>query len=149
MNEHSFIKAFHKKLDPSIKIWKIYDPYQGGVPDALMFGSAGQMLFVEYKYVKALPKRSTTIVKPALSAQQSDWLRDKAARNINVLVVLGTEDGVVLFHTPDAWGNGIPRSHAEVLTHKQAAETIANALRGANGRAHTGLEVQSVSKNAV
>jgi hypothetical protein len=57
VNEHSFIKSFHKKLDPSIKIWKIYDPYQGGVPDALLFGCAGQMLFVEYKYVKALPKK--------------------------------------------------------------------------------------------
>ena len=57
MNEHTFIKAFHKKLDPRIRVWKIYDPYQGGVPDALLFGCAGQMLFVEYKYKKHCPKK--------------------------------------------------------------------------------------------
>lgn len=147
MNEHSFIKSFHKKLDPSIKIWKIYDPYQGGVPDALMFGSAGQMLFVEYKYVKALPKRNTTIIKPALSAQQSEWLKDKTARNINVLVVLGTQDGVVLFHAPYEWDNGIPRSKAVVITPKEAARTIAMLL-GVEESA-TGVEIQGVSKNAV
>lgn len=114
-----------------------------------MFGSAGQMLFVEYKYVKALPKRNTTIIKPALSAQQSEWFKDKTARGIDALVVLGTEDGVVLFQTPDAWDNGIPRSRAEVLTHKQAARTIATLLGVGVYESAAGVEVQSVSKNAV
>jgi len=147
MNEHSFIKAFHKKLDPSIKIWKIYDPYQGGVPDALLFGSAGQMLFVEYKYKKALPKKETTIIRPALSAQQSEWLKDKTARNIDVLVVLGTHDGVVLFHAPHEWDDGIPRSNADVLTPREAARTIAKLL-GVVSSAER-VEIQSVSKNAM
>ena len=146
VNEHSFIKSFHKKLDPSIKIWKIYDPYQGGVPDALLFGSAGQMLFVEYKYVKTLPKRNTTIVKPALSAQQSEWLKDKTARGIDVLVVLGTHDGVVIFQTPKQWDNGVVRSEADVLTSKEAASTIATLLGVYESAA--GVEIQGVSKNA-
>lgn len=146
MNEHSFIKTFHKKLDPSIKIWKIYDPYQGGVPDTLLFGSAGQMIFVEYKYVKTLPKRNTTIIKPALSAQQSEWLKDKTARNINALVVLGTQNGVVVFRTPDEWDNGVVRSEADVLTPKEAARTIATLLGVYESAA--GVEIQSVSKNA-
>jgi hypothetical protein len=147
VNEHSFIKSFHKKLDPSIKIWKIYDPYQGGVPDALLFGCNGQMLFVEYKYVKALPKRDTTIIKPALSAQQSEWLKDKIARNIDVLVVLGTQDGVVLFRAPCEWDDGIPRSDAGVLTPRQAAGTIA-LLLGVEDSARR-VEIQGVSKDAV
>ena len=148
MNEHTFIKAFHKKLDPRIRVWKIYDPYQGGVPDALLFGCAGQMLFVEYKYKKALPKKETTNIRPALSAQQSEWLKEKTARGIPILVVLGTQDGVVLFRAPNEWDEGVIKKEANVITPQEAAGTIATLL-GVKDSVKRGLEIQSVSTNAV
>lgn len=143
MNEHSFVKSFHKRLHDDIKIWKIYDPYQGGVPDALLFGRNGLACFCEYKYVRLLPKRNTTLIKPALSAQQSLWLNDKISRGLLARVILGSEDGVVVFRTPAEWDRGLTRQRAEILNLKEAAADIGTLL-GVKGSAHK-LEIQSVS----
>lgn len=143
MNEHSFVKSFHKRLHDDIKIWKIYDPYQGGVPDAMLFGRGGLACFCEYKYVRTLPKRGTTIIKPALSAQQSLWLNDKISRGLLARVILGSEDGVVIFRTSAEWDNGFTRQEAKILDPKEAATEIGTLL-GVIGSA-TELEIQSVS----
>lgn len=143
MNEHGFVKSFHKRLDPQIKIWKIYDPYQGGVPDALLFGLNGLATFVEYKYVRSFPKRGNTIIKPALSAQQSLWLTDKIDRGLLAVVILGSEDGVVIFRAPDEWDLGIAKSQAEILTPKEAAVALGRLL-GVDKSARKELEVQSI-----
>lgn len=145
MNEHTFVKSFHKRLDPQIKVWKIYDPYQGGVPDALLFGQNGLACFVEYKYVRSLPKRSNTIVKPALSAQQSLWLGDKISRGLLALVILGSSNGVVIFRGPTQWDNGIPLQDAEITTPEEAAVAVGRLL-GVQESATRELEIQSVSK---
>ena len=143
MNEHSFVKSFHKRLHDDIKIWKIYDPYQGGVPDAMLFGRNGLACFCEYKYVRSLPKRGTTIIKPALSAQQSLWLNDKISRGLLARVILGSEDGVVIFRTSCEWDKGLTRQEAEILEPKEAAAEIGTLL-GVIGSANK-LEIQSVS----
>lgn len=142
MNEHSFVKSFHKRLHDDIKIWKIYDPYQGGVPDAMLFGVKGLACFCEYKYVRSLPKRETTIIKPALSAQQSLWLNDKINRGLLALVILGSEDGVVIFQNHDEWDNGLAKKDANILTPKEAAAEIGTLL-GVLGSAHE-LEIQGL-----
>lgn len=142
MNEHSFVRSFHKRLDPELNVWKIYDPYQGGVPDALIFGRDGKACFVEYKYVKTLPKRMTTIVKPSLSAQQSLWLNDKISRGLLAWVILGSEDGIVIFHSPQEWDNGFLRREAEIITPKEAAVALGQLL-GVHKSARE-LEVQSL-----
>ena len=142
MNEHSFVKSFHKRLHDDIKIWKIYDPYQGGVPDAMLFGRNGLACFCEYKYVRSLPKRGTTIIKPALSAQQSLWLNDKIYRGLLARVILGSEDGVVIFRTSCEWDKGLTRQEAEILEPKEAAAEIGTLL-GVIGSANK-LEIQSV-----
>lgn len=146
MNEHSFVRSFHKRLDKSIKVWKIYDPYQGGVPDAMLFGNNGIACFVEYKYVKSLPKRETTKIKPALSAQQLAWLNDKIARGLLAVVILGSEDGVVIFRTPEEWGHGSTRRDAEILDPRTAAVEI-NQLLGVNKSANE-LEIQSLPRES-
>ena len=143
MNEHSFVKSFHKRLHDDIKIWKIYEPYQGGVPDAMLFGRNGLACFCEYKYVRSFPKRGTTIIKPALSAQQSLWLNDKISRGLLARVILGSEDGVVIFRTSAEWDNGFTRQEAKILHPKEAAADIGTLL-GVTGSAHK-LEIQSVS----
>lgn len=142
MNEHSFVRSFHKRLDPKLNIWKIYDPYQGGVPDALIFGTGGKSCFVEYKYVKALPKRMSTIIKPALSAQQSVWLNDKITRGLLALVILGSDEGVVIFRRPSEWDNGFPRREANIKTPTDAAAEIGELL-GVRSSAKE-LEIQSL-----
>jgi len=143
MNEHSFVKSFHKRLHEDIKVWKIYDPYQGGVPDALLFGKNGLACFCEYKYVRSFPKRETTIIKPALSAQQSDWLKDKITRDLLAIVILGSQDGVVIFGNPDEWDNGLAKKEANILTAKEAATEVSRLL-GVLGSAYK-LEIQGVS----
>tara|TARA_S200000501_G_scaffold100421_1_gene93880 strand:- start:595 stop:990 length:396 start_codon:yes stop_codon:yes gene_type:complete len=73
MNEHSFIRSIHNKLHPDVYKWKIHDTFTGGVPDVMYCGPK-QILFVEYKYLKRLPKKDTTLIRHSLTPQQNDWL---------------------------------------------------------------------------
>lgn len=89
MNEHSFIRSIHRHLHPDVHSWKIHDTYTGGVPDAMYSGPKG-LLFVEYKYVKSLPKKDTTSIKHSLSALQLQWLeRMKVSANAALIVGVG------------------------------------------------------------
>ena len=92
MNEHSFVKAVHRKLSPDVYRWKIHDTYTGGVPDAMYAGPAG-LLFVEYKYLKSLPKKPTTPIKTGLSALQLQWLERMCVYNILAIVIIGSPVG--------------------------------------------------------
>lgn len=94
MNEHSFVKAIHRKLSPDVYKWKIHDTYTGGVPDAMYAGPAG-VLFVEYKYVKQLPKRNDTIIRHSLSKLQADWL-NRMKHSTKVALILGIEDTALI-----------------------------------------------------
>ncbi len=149
MNEHSFIRSFHKRLDPRIGVWKIHDPFQGGVPDTLLFGLNGLATFIEYKYIHFLPKRNKTIIKPGLTEQQCLWINDKITRGLSAVVILGSKDGVVIFTTPDQWTNGIPRQDADIYTPKQAAALINARLISIGAVSYdAALEIQSVSTGA-
>jgi len=90
MNEHSFVRYIHNALSPDVYKWKIHDTYTGGVPDAFYAGPAGT-LFVEYKYVKSLPKKDTTAIRHSLSALQCAWLeRMKGSTNVALILGIGT-----------------------------------------------------------
>jgi hypothetical protein len=102
MNEHSYIRSIHRKLPDDIYKWKINDNYQAGVADAYYSGIGGD-LWVEYKYVKALPARGDTTVKTTLSAQQKIWLRARHEEGRNVAVVVGSPDGHLLQTAPGEW----------------------------------------------
>lgn len=94
MNEHSFIRSIHNYLDPKVYKWKIHDTFTGGVPDAMYCGPAG-LLFVEYKYIKQLPKRNTTAIRTSLSAQQLAWL-DRISQPAIAALVIGCENSCLL-----------------------------------------------------
>lgn len=94
MNEHSFVRSIHNALHPDVYKWKIHDTYTGGVPDAMYAGPAG-LLFVEYKYVKALPKKDTTVIRHSLSALQCAWL-DRMKVSTSVALILGVEDRALI-----------------------------------------------------
>lgn len=95
MNEHSFVKAVHRKLPPEVYKWKIHDTYTGGVPDAMYAGPAG-LLFVEYKYLKKLPKKPTTPIKTGLSELQISWLERMLLYNVLVVAIIGSPSGAVV-----------------------------------------------------
>lgn len=124
MTEHAYIRAVHKKLPPTIDAWKINDVYAGGVADAYYSGCAGD-LWIEYKYVKALPKRPDTMVLIDLSELQKQWHRRRHAHGRRVAVVVGSPTGAVLFEGL-SWEKGI-RS-ADFIRTAVAKDAIASYI---------------------
>lgn len=94
MNEHGYVRKIHKKLKATKRlkrVWKINDNFQGGVPDAFYLGS--DELWIEYKYLKQLPKRKTTLVVPDTSDLQVLWLKDLQESGKNAWCVVGHPGG--------------------------------------------------------
>ena len=75
MDEHSFIRAVHSKLNTALRKWKIHDQFAGGVPDAYYLGPTSD-LWIEYKYMKLLPIRPDTKLNTSFSELQRLWLDD-------------------------------------------------------------------------
>ena len=110
MNEHSFVKSVHRKLPIDLYKWKIHDSYTNGVPDAMYAGDKG-ILFIEYKYVPALPKIKTTPIKINLSKLQLQWLDNFVDMGHNAVVVVGTEDKNVLILQDKQWNKPISKEN--------------------------------------
>ena len=125
MNEHGFIKSIHRYLHPNVHSWKIHDTYTGGVPDAMYSGPSG-ILFVEYKYVKNLPKKVTTPIKHSLSALQLQWL-ERMKVSAKAALILGVEDTCIIL--VDDFSTNICKTKylEERVTRKQAADFIYTA----------------------
>ena len=94
MNEHSFIKAIHRKLPKDIYRWKVSDRFTGGVPDCYYEGSKGA-LWIEYKYLKSLPKRTTTPINPGVSKLQLAWLERAERNGVNAMLAAGYPCGSI------------------------------------------------------
>lgn len=112
MNEHGFIRSVHRQLPDSLYKWKINDNFQGGVADTYYSGTGGD-LWIEYKYLKELPKRPTTEIKTSLSTQQRVWLTDRHNEGRTVALVIGSPNGILLLTTPDQWSE--PLTCAEFI----------------------------------
>ena len=124
MNEHSFIKSIHRYLHPDVHSWKIHDTYTGGVPDAMYSGPAG-LLFVEYKYVKELPKKASTSIKTSLSALQLQWL-NRVNQPANAALIIGVADTCIIIL--DDFSSIICKNRyiEQSRSRKEAAEFIYN-----------------------
>ncbi|HBA57502.1 MAG TPA: hypothetical protein DCZ37_06520 [Alteromonas macleodii] len=94
MNEHGFIRSIHNYLDPNVYRWKIHDTFTGGVPDVMYVGPR-HLLFVEYKYLKSLPKKDTTTIKHSLSPQQKAWL-ERINQPAKAALVIGCNNSCVI-----------------------------------------------------
>jgi hypothetical protein len=92
--EARFTNNVNRTLRSEICVWKISDRFTSGVPDCWYSGPKGD-LWVEYKYTEKLPKRVP--VKPDLSPRQRDWLMDRHREGRNVAVVVGSEEGAVIY----------------------------------------------------
>lgn len=140
MKEADFTKNVNSRLDQSeVYSWKINDNFQGGVPDNWYLGvsrsSKGKKLpmFVEYKYLKALPKRETTAIIPDLSAQQLEWLRMLKDSGHEAAVVVGAPNGRTsggVIFSEHEWTEGIPKSEfvRRMQSYQQLAHFITNVV---------------------
>lgn len=122
MNEHSFIKSIHRHLHPDVHSWKIHDTYTGGVPDAMYTGPKG-LLFVEYKYVKSLPKRDTTSIKHSLSALQLQWL-ERMKVSAKAALIVGVGDTCIILVDDFAANICKTKYIEESISRKDAATFI-------------------------
>ena len=122
MNEHSFVRSIHRYLPPEVFSWKIHDTYTGGVPDAMYCGPAG-LLFVEYKYVKTLPKKDDTLIRHSLSELQIQWL-ERVSGPATAALVIGVENTAVILMRDFA--QNISRMHylEQNITRQDVAEWI-------------------------
>ena len=124
MNEHGFIRYVHSKLDPKLVKWKIHDSGTGGVPDAFYMGEKSD-LWIEYKYVKSLPVRPSTIVKTCLTELQKIWLDDleRCKRPCALAIGCGTRVAVLV---KGAWNIGITSEEfsATSIDRKELARWI-------------------------
>lgn len=105
MIEADFTRAVHDKLPTTVKAWKIRDDYQGGVPDAFYRrrdGEPGRPLWIEYKFIKSLPKRESTLIVPNLSELQKLWLSEAAAAGEQTRVIVGLPGEGVIYHLEEA-----------------------------------------------
>lgn len=116
MIESQYTANIGKRLPADImRSWKINDNFAGGVPDAFYRHRQGvRPLWIEYKFIKTLPKRPSTLIVPNLSQQQLMWLQECVEANELAAVIIGCESlkhkrqvcGVVLTN-PKEWVNGI------------------------------------------
>lgn len=127
MNEHSFVKAVHRKLPPEVYKWKIHDTYTGGVPDAMYAGPAG-LLFVEYKYLKKLPKKPTTPIKTGLSELQIIWLERMLLYNVLVVAIIGSPSGAIVL-SKDFRRTLTLSNFDATLSVSECADVIADLVR--------------------
>lgn len=125
MNEHSFVRSIHKALSPDVYKWKIHDTYTGGVPDAMYAGPAGT-LFVEYKYVKQLPAKDSTVIRHSLSPLQIAWL-ERMKHSTKVALILGVEDTALII-LDDFSANIYKQNYIEhAVNRNQVAQFIYDA----------------------
>ncbi|MGR3808599.1 hypothetical protein SAMN05660772_01881 [Pasteurella testudinis DSM 23072] len=108
MNEPDFTRAVHKRLSNTVWAWKINDNYMGGIPDAYYRSvNGGRELWVEYKYLKSLPKRANTKIVPALSALQLKMLNDTLQAKQQAVVIIGYESRGIVLENPEEWVQGV------------------------------------------
>lgn len=126
LNEHSFVKSIHRLLPKEIYRWKINDKFTGGVPDAYYEGPKGS-LWIEYKFIKSLPKRKTTILRLGLSLLQVDWLNRAVDNNVNAWVVVGSNNGCLVLRNKH-WTNTIHTNYYDLysVTNRQLVTLISS-----------------------
>lgn len=124
MKEADYNREVNKRLDRNlVRSWKIIDDYQGGVPDNYYHrktphpkGLVIPPLFVEFKFIKALPKRDNTLIVPALSSLQRDWLEELYVTRMRPKVIIGTRiDGKTV-------GVMLDREHWDGISKKEFLE---------------------------
>jgi len=88
-----------------------------------MYSGPAGVLFVEYKYVKTLPKKDSTVIRHSLSPLQTQWL-DRMKQSTPVALILGCENSALII--VDDFAANICKSKyvEEAIPRKQVAQWI-------------------------
>lgn len=126
MIESQYTRNVHKRLPPSVQSWKINDNFFAGVSDAFYrrLDGPGIPTWIEYKYIKALPKKESTLIKPKLSAMQIKWLNDAFNAGENAFVIVGYKSKGSVFDLTEL--DGITRTEFE--KRLQSYQELANFI---------------------
>lgn len=126
MIESQYTQTVHKHLSKEIYRWKINDSFQGGIADAYYSGTNGD-LWIEYKYLKSLPKKTSTQIIPALRSLQKKWLNARYSEGRNIAVIVGSPDGSIILASPKEWTTGLTCEEFKerALTRQETADWIA------------------------
>ena len=95
--ENRFIGSINRLL-PNTYAEKMNNPWRAGTADVWYSGNRGD-LWVEYKFIERIP-RSKEIL-PDLTPRQRRWLNDRFDEGRNVVVVLGTPTGGVIYRNKE------------------------------------------------
>lgn len=93
--ETTFYQSVHRHMSPRVYRMKLHNAFLSGPADSWYSGPSSD-LWVEWKYL-VLPKRSSTLVKAALTPLQEAWLRDRHLEGRNIAVIVGCPEGGVIF----------------------------------------------------
>ena len=97
MSEASAWSTLRKELKRAgCHIQRFEDKLAQGIPDANICLD-GDEAWLEGKFLKAWPKRDSTLVRITLSPQQVNWLVDRQSHGGNVFVWMRAPDGWWLF----------------------------------------------------
>lgn len=143
MNEHKAIDRIHDKMRKNdridrsnIRVWKVRDDYTAGVLDCMYLNKIGSVcspLYIEYKYLKALPKRDTTMVIPKWhSGEQEQWSNELYDSGQTTLIIIafgeGFTAGAIILYDRE-WNNGITTAEARRRAVKlNTCATIINRI---------------------
>lgn len=110
MREAQYTAAVKKLLDKDVYALKLNCRYTAGVPDSYYSGRAAD-LWVEWKYLQHIPPRLDLIggKNPIITKLQQAWLSGRHEEGRNVVVIVGSPEGGVVFHGL-SWIDSISRS---------------------------------------
>jgi penicillin-binding protein-related factor A (putative recombinase) len=131
MIESQYTRNVHKRLPPSVLSWKINDNFYAGVSDAFYRNLDGQGVatWIEYKYIKTLPKKETTLIVPNLSEKQKSWLYSAQDAGENAFVVIGYRSKGSVYLLSEIDGITKTEFEARLLSYDDLAKWISNAVR--------------------
>lgn len=123
--ETRYYTAVNRLVPKQVHREKMHNIYRGGTADFWYSGNLDD-LWVEFKYVTAVPKRAAVWVHKELSALQLEWLSKRHAEGRNVVVILGTpyNGWVYEFKTWESHPVTLEQLTRDGLTKSQVADFI-------------------------
>jgi len=127
MNESTCTQYYHKKLRAEgIYCLKLCLQHESGVPDSWICGTKDN-IWIEFKWIKELPKRWNTIIKSKLSPLQTKWILDRQCHHVKIITIYCSPDGDVIHYGTNQ--NVTSAFFKEIMTsRKQAIKCVTNLV---------------------
>lgn len=116
--ETRFYQSIHRLLPKGLYFEKMHNPYRGGTPDVWYSGTLDD-LWAEYKWLARAPARASVKVAPLLSPLQQKWIEERFTEGRNVVVIVGSPSGALLYEGVD-WQSEIAPGDAWNTKHEIA-----------------------------